>query len=207
MPIGQTCRLSVQANLQGLVEKKKEKFHEDPLFRNCFRCPDRIFHNLGTYGPRVTDEAPALRARVILQQADSLSSSMVRAADQLAIEAKDQELTDTQRLGLDVLRTDINQIGRDLRMLRAEPGALFEYQRQAASEARPLMQRIAANTEDAIQTFNGNRGHLWATAFPDETAGIYRDAERVKAVLDGNLKLAAAQAPRRQSGNAAGGTQ
>ena len=52
------------------------------------------------------------------------------------------------------------------------------------------MQEVAANTEKAIQIFQSDRNHLWATPFPAETAKVFGDAERVKELLDGNLKLA-----------------
>lgn len=140
--------------------------------------------------PRAKAESPGVQARALLEDVDSLSASLVNAADQLALGAKSQG-SESQRDELDVLRSDINQIGRDLSILQAEEESLPAWESRTIDEVLPLMQEAATNTEQAIQNYNENRNHLWSTAFPDETARVYSDAERTKRVLDSNLKLAA----------------
>ena len=142
--------------------------------------------------PKLKSAASTTDARAILENADSLSNEMANAADRLAISAKSRDYTEMQLNALDVLRSDINRIGQDLSMIQTKAETLPPWESRAVDEVLPLMKEIATNTEEAIQNFNANRNHLWATAFPEETAQVYRESERVKEILDGNLKLAAA---------------
>jgi hypothetical protein len=148
---------------------------------------------LAQAAPKTKDQSPAAQARAILEQVDSLSLSMANEADKLALGARSAGGDGTQLVELDGLRADINRIGRDLRTLQDEEESLPAWQSHTLDQVLPLMQEIATNTEDAIQNFNENRNHVWSTAFPDETAKIYADAERVRQILSGNLKLAAAR--------------
>lgn len=143
--------------------------------------------------PRAKDQSVPTQARMMLKEVDSLSASMAYAADRLALVAMSTEGSETQLEELDAVRDDVNRIGRDLRTLQDEAGSLPAWESQTVDEVFPLMQEIATKTEEAIQNFNANRNHLWATAFPDETAKIYRDSERVKEIVSANLKLAAAR--------------
>ena len=149
--------------------------------------------SLAQAAPKPKDVSPTTDARAMLKRIDELSNEMASTADRLAIGAKSPDHADAELEALDVLRGDINQMGRDLRILKAEEETLPAWEKRAIDEVLPLMKEIATNTEEAIQNFNASRNHLWATAFPDETAKVYGEAERVKEVLDGNLKLAAAR--------------
>jgi hypothetical protein len=147
--------------------------------------------SLAQASPRAKDQSVPTQVRMTLKEVDSLSASMADAADRLALVAKSTEGSETQLDELGTVRDDVNRIGRDLRTLQDEAGSLPAWESQTIDEVLPLMQEIATQTEEAIQNFNANRNHLWATAFPDETAKIYRDSERVKEIVSGNLKLAA----------------
>lgn len=145
--------------------------------------------SLAQAAPKSKDD-PGAQGRVTLQEVDTLSASMVFTADRLAMGAKDTEQGDAQRDGLSDLKEEVNGIGRDLRALEANEGTLPDWERSALDEVLPLMNEIAAKTEAALQTFHQNRSHMWATAFPAETARIYEEATKVKEIVDGHLKLA-----------------
>lgn len=140
--------------------------------------------------PKSRDNSPATKARGILEEVASLSTSMVNTADELAVMAKTPGQADTQLVRLNELRDDVNRIGKNLRVLEAEKGSLTAWESKTFDEILPLMKEIASNTETAMENYSSNRNYMWTTAFPDESAKVYADAERVKEILDDNLKLA-----------------
>jgi len=145
--------------------------------------------SLAQAAPKSKDN-PGAQGRETLQQVDELSASMVFTADRLAMRAKETEQGDIQLNGLNDLKEEVNGIGRDLRALEAKEGTLPDWERSALDEVLPLMNEIAAKTEAVLQSFHQNRSHMWATAFPAESAKIYEDAAKVKEIVDGHLKLA-----------------
>jgi hypothetical protein len=52
------------------------------------------------------------------------------------------------------------------------------------------MHDAADNAEKAIQTFNSDRHRLWATAYVDDTAQVYKDTDQVASILRDYLQLA-----------------
>jgi hypothetical protein len=146
----------------------------------------------GQAASKAKDDSPSAQARTMLAQVDSWSASIADTADWLSMKAKSQADSQSEQAELANLKDEVNKIGRDLRVLEGEQGDLDKWESSAIDEILPLMQEVAANTEKAIQTFQSDRNHLWATAFPADTAKVFEDAERVKELLDGRLKLAAA---------------
>jgi hypothetical protein len=130
------------------------------------------------------------QARVILEEVDSLSVSMVTTADQLAMGAKKTDQGETQMEGLAALKGEVNRIGQDLRALETEETSLADWERSTVDGILPLMVEIAANTEKAIEALATNRSHMWATDFPEESAKVYDDAVKVRTIVDEHLKLA-----------------
>lgn len=147
----------------------------------------------GQAASRPKSDSPTAQARTMLEQVDSWSASLVDTADRLSMKAKSQADPQSELAELDYVKDDINRIGRDLRVLEGEQVQLDKWESSAIDEILPLMQDAAANAEKAIQTFQADRNHLWATAFPAEIATVFEDAARVKESLDGHLKLAAAR--------------
>jgi len=147
--------------------------------------------SVGQAASKPNNSSPAIQARDMLEQIDSWSASMVRAADWLAVTAWDPRFTASRLERLDILKDDVNKIGRELRVLEAEQASLTAWESKAVDEVLPLMQVTSAYTSGAIQTYSSDRDHLWTTSFPDDTAKIFEDAVRVKELLDGHLKLAA----------------
>ena len=147
--------------------------------------------SLGQAASKSENDSPTAQARTMLVQVDSWSASLADAADRLSMKAKLKEDPQSQVEDLDILRNDVNRIGRDLRILEAKQGSLAGWESSAVSETVPLMREIAMNTEKAIETFQSDRNHLWTTPYSEETTRVFEDAERVKELLDGHLKLAA----------------
>lgn len=149
--------------------------------------------SVGQAASKPKDNSPTTQARTMLEQIDSWSATIAGTADRLSMKAKFPADSQSDLEGLDTLKSDVNKIGRDLRVLEAEQRSLPEWESKAVDEVLPLMQEVASNTEKAIQTFQSDRNHLWTTAYSDETAKVFEDAERIKELLDGQLKLAAAR--------------
>jgi hypothetical protein len=157
----------------------------------AFSAALAVFCASGQAAPKPKDNSPTTQARNMIEQMDVLSDSIRNTGDRLATTAKGPEDPEGQLERLDTIKEDVNKIGRELRLLQAEQGSLAEWQGQTIDEVLPLMREIAANTDQAIQTYNSNRNHLWATSFPEETARIFENAKRATELLDGQLKLAA----------------
>jgi hypothetical protein len=88
------------------------------------------------------------------------------------------------------MKSDVNNIGRELGSVEAERGSLDEWENKAFDEILPLMEEIAANTQKIILTYASDRSHLWATSFYEDSAKVFNEAQEVKGLLDGYLKLA-----------------
>ncbi len=166
-----------------------------------------FFLPLGQAASKPMDDSPAVQARTMLQEIDSWSASIADTADRLSMKAKFPADSESDTEALDQLKYDVNKIGRDLRVLQAGQADLDKWESSAVDEILPLMHEVAANTEKAIQTFQTDRSHLWVTAFPEDTAKVFEDAEKVKGLLDGQLKLATAREQEQRTENALDGTR
>jgi hypothetical protein len=163
--------------------------------------------SLGQAASKPKDDSPAAEARTMLEQVDSWSASIADAADRLSMETRIPSDSQSDLEGLDILKDNVNKIGRDLRILVAGQEDLDKWESSAVDEILPLMQEVAANTEKAIETFRSDRNHLWTTAFPVETAKVFEDAAKVKALLDGHLKLATVREQEQRIENALDATR
>ena len=149
--------------------------------------------SIGQAASKPNDVSQAIQARNMLEQIDSLSTSIADTADELAAKTKGNPDPESPLDRLDMLKEEVNEVGRDLRLLETERGSLTEWETQAVGQVLPLMELIAAYTNGAIETYTSNQRDLWATAFPGYAARIVEDAERVIELLDGHLKLATAR--------------
>ena len=140
--------------------------------------------------PKTQNNSPAARARVGLEQMNSLFASMVNTADELALEAPATKKTNVERLGLDELKDQVNRVNLDLRILHAQAEILPGWQNRVIEDIAPLMKAIIENTQQEIDTFNSNPDCVWATAFPQDTATVYQDAVRAQRILSSYLKSA-----------------
>lgn len=163
--------------------------------------------SLGQAASKPKDDSPTAQARTMLEQVESWSASLADTADRLSMKAIRKEDPQSQAEDLDILKNDVNKIGRYLRILEAEQGSLAGWESSAIDETLPLMREIAVNTEKAIQTFQSDRIHLWTTPYSEETSKVFEDAERVKELLDGHLKLATAHEQEQQIENTLDGNQ
>jgi len=139
-------------------------------------------------------EAPAaVQAIAIFEEIDSSSGEIADVAEQLEERSKGPADSEPFLDGLDTLRQDVNSIGKRLSSLEAERDSLAAWEVEALDRATSLMQDVAANTEKAIQLYNSDRNHLWATSYAADEAKASEEADQVKTMLTGYLKLAKAR--------------
>jgi len=132
----------------------------------------------------------AAEAKVMFQQIGAWSADVAESAFRLSEMAKSERDPESHFEGLTVIREDINRIGSELQSLDAIRDSLSPWEAKALDQTLPLMHDAADNAEQAIQTFNSGRQHLWATAYVGDTAQISKDADKVSSILRGYLKLA-----------------
>jgi len=142
------------------------------------------------YGaPKARNESPAASAEATFEQIDDWASAVSDAAFHLNDMALRQDDSDAHLYGLEVVRGDINRIGRDLAVLEAERDSLTECEVKALDLVLPLMREAAADAQNAIALFNSGRSHLWATKYVADTAGISKDAHQAAEILHDSLQL------------------
>jgi hypothetical protein len=138
------------------------------------------------------DASISVQAMGIFEQIEASSAEIADVAEQVQERSKSPADPEIYLDGLDTLKFDVNSIGRELKTLDAERTSLAPWEVEALDRATSLMQDIATNTEKAIETYNSDRNHLWATSYPALTGKASEDADQVKTLLAGYLKLAKA---------------
>lgn len=139
------------------------------------------------------DASAAVQAMAIFERIDASSAEIADVAGQLEERSKGQGDWEMHLEGLATLKQDVNSIGRELSSLDAERASLASWEVEALDRTTSLMHDVATNTEKAIETYNSDRSHLWATSYRTDTAKAAEEADQVKTLLTGYLKLAKAR--------------
>jgi hypothetical protein len=156
-------------------------------------CPATLTATLAFTLSIGAQAAPNPQTQISLQEMDSSSAAIAMTADKMELTATPFSDPDEQQEGLDLLRQDMNEIGRDLRTLEAERQALPEWESQALDRVSPQLKEIARNVERSIAQFNYARNHLWTTSYRENLAAIADQAKEINHALTGYLKLASAR--------------
>jgi hypothetical protein len=136
------------------------------------------------------DASVEVQAMGIFEEIEASSAEIADVADELAARSKGPTNPEIYLDGLDTLKLDVNSIGRELKTLDAERASLAPWEVEALDRTTSLMQDVAANAEKAMETYNSDRNHLWATSYPVIAGNASDEADQVKALLSGYLKLA-----------------
>jgi hypothetical protein len=142
--------------------------------------------------------APAQAATTLEQEATGTirelqgqASALANRADQFRIGISDNESSwDSQLWQLDTLKSDINAMGRELQTLQTERDSPTPWQRQAIDRAQVLLKDVVTNTNEAIDYFNGNRGHLWTPEYRGYVSNVRKDSEQLSHDLKIDVNLA-----------------
>jgi hypothetical protein len=143
--------------------------------------------------PKPTDASVPVQAMAIFEQIQASSADIADVADRLEQNAKIPAETEMPREGLDTIKGDVNSIGSELKTLDEERASLSPWEVEALDRTISLMQEVAADTQKAIETYNSDRGRLWSTPYDSLMTNAYEEANQVKTLLTGYLKLAKAR--------------
>jgi len=136
------------------------------------------------------DESPSTEAQTIFEHIDAQSATIADTAFKLGEIARNPVERESHIEGLDILREDINKIGSELRSVEAKRDSLSEWEAKALDQIVPLMNDAASNTEKAIDTFDTTPGgFFWSGSYVDDTAKVFKDADKVSTILHDYLKL------------------
>ena len=139
--------------------------------------------------PKGRVDSSSLPAEATLQQIDRLSSGLAEQAYDLEMFAQQNRDAESHLEGLDLMKDDINQIGKDLSHLESERASLAPWEAKAVDQIFPLMSDAASKAQSAIETYDSGRQHLWATSYPADTESVSSDAGKVASILHDYLKL------------------
>ena len=121
--------------------------------------------------------------KAIFEQIDRSSARISENASDLHRLVTDQASYDMRSGKLDAMRADVNRIGKAIQSLEQQRTSLTSWEAKALDEIQPLAKDMGVNTERALEAFNITSAGLFATAFPDETEAVYKDASRIEELV------------------------
>lgn len=142
-----------------------------------------------------SDEGTGAASNTMSQAKETLKQIEVRAAaaadeaDHLRRLIKNSSTSPESKIvSLDVLKNDINTMGREISSLEAERGSLAAWEQQAVDKAVPLLKEAAANVGNAIKYWNDSGTHLWTEDFLGYAERAYLQSRQVATTLNDYLK-------------------
>ena len=140
--------------------------------------------------PKLKTDSSSREAEEILASIDNSCSEIADTAYRLNDQAFRLRDPEGHLDGLATLRGEINRVGRELQVLDAQRDSLAEWEGRALNEIYPLLHDAAVNADRAIDVYNSDRTHLFASTYMDDTAKISQDTSRAAALLHNYLRLA-----------------
>src|SRR5258706_4781773 len=112
-----------------------------------------------------------------LQEMEQSAFDAARQADSLSVGYSLS--SETHSMYLNVLRKDINSMGRELRSLEDRSDSLAPWQKQAVGKIEPMLKDAAANADHAIDFFNEHRHELWRDDYLSELASLFDESRQI----------------------------
>src|SRR5262245_37286502 len=91
--------------------------------------------------------SPASKAETTLEQIDGLSARLAEQAYNLDVLAQRMLAPESHLEGLDLMKSDINRIGKDLSRLEAQRESLAPWETKALGQILPLMSDAAVKAQ------------------------------------------------------------
>jgi hypothetical protein len=92
------------------------------------------------------------------------------------------------------LRDQVNRVGQEIAVIEGERDSLPQWQTDAVGQITPVLQDVASEATQAINTFQADKGRLFASDYGTETKEISDNAGKAAQHLHYDLKLANAEA-------------
>ena len=155
---------------------------------------------LMTASATVAHAAPDAGGQVSAKEAKTVESTLYRMDRQAAAisdnafvmnraiaRTDDSEYQDDHLIAL---KNQVNSFGKELAAIEAERASLPQWQRDAVDQITPLMHEVAAEANQAIRTYNVDKGRLFASDYGADTKEISANAQKVSERLHNDIKLA-----------------
>lgn len=136
----------------------------------------------------VADLAKETLAKKTLKRAQASAAAVADEADGLRRIANPMLSPDWHLGKLTALKDEVNRLSKEISSLRAERESLAPWERHAVDKVLPLLQATAANTESAIEYFDGNRNRLPTETYRDYADRVWQGSDQVAKILKDHLE-------------------
>jgi hypothetical protein len=153
--------------------------------------------NAAYAAPKTVDQLSAKDAKAAEATLKMMDQQIAAIADNAFVMNQTMDRTDDSEFQADSLadlRDQVNKVGQEIAVIEAERASLPQWQTDAVGQITPVLQDVAAETTQAINTFQADKGRLFASDYATETKQISDNADKVAQHLHDDLKLANAEA-------------
>ena len=153
--------------------------------------------NVAYAAPKAVDQLSAKDAKAAEATLKMMDQQIAAIADNAFVMNQTIDRTDDSEFQADSLadlRDQVNKVGQEIAVIEAERASLPQWQTDAVGQITPVLQDVAAETTQAINTFQADKGRLFASDYATETKQISDNADKVAQHLHDDLKLANAEA-------------
>jgi hypothetical protein len=153
--------------------------------------------NAAYAAPKTVDQPSAKDAKAAEATLKMMDQQIAAIADNAFVMNQTIDRTDDSEFQADSLadlRDQVNKVGQEIAVIEAERASLPQWQTDAVGQITPVLQDVAAETTQAINTFQADKGRLFASDYATETKQISDNADKVAQHLHDDLKLANAEA-------------
>ena len=153
--------------------------------------------NAAYAAPKAVDQLSAKDAKAAEATLKMMDQQIAEIADNAFVMNQTIDRTDDSEFQADSLadlRDQVNKVGQEIAVIEAERASLPQWQTDAVGQITPVLQDVAAETTQAINTFQADKGRLFASDYATETKQISDNADKVAQHLHDDLKLANAEA-------------
>ena len=153
--------------------------------------------NAAYAAPKAVDQLSAKDAKAAEATLKMMDQQIAAIADNAFVMNQTIDRTDDSEFQADSLadlRDQVNKVGQEIAVIEAERASLPQWQTDAVGQITPVLQDVAAETTQAINTFQADKGRLFASDYATETKQISDNADKVAQHLHDDLKLANAEA-------------
>lgn len=147
--------------------------------------------------PNTGDQLSAKEAKAAQASLKLMDQQIAAIADNAFVMNQTIDRTDDiefQADSLADLRDQVNQVGQEMAVIEGERASLPQWQTDAVGQITPVLQDVAAETTQAINTFQADKSRLFASDYATVTKKISDNADKVAQHLHDDLKLANAEA-------------
>lgn len=153
--------------------------------------------NAAYAAPNMGDQLSAKDAKAAEASLKLIDQQIAAVADNAFVMNQAIDRTDDLEFQADRLadlRDQVNRIGREISVIEGERDLLPQWQTDAVGQITPVLHDVAAETTQAINTFQADRSRLFASDYRTETKEISDKAGKIAQHLHYDLKLANAEA-------------